>query len=77
MTKQIQVWGVTLFRYGHPNASHHGQVRAIVLARSRAAAARAFRVTYSYLTIYGSPTGNEQEIAVANDEARNRLHWFR
>lgn len=52
-------------RYKHRHATIHGQVRAIVAARSRSAAARAFEVTDRFLKEYGTPTGNDGEIATA------------
>ncbi len=59
--KPLRVWGTVLMdsRFGK------SQVRAIVAAKSRAAAARAFNVPDSYLRNYGSETGNKVELETA------------
>jgi len=61
----VSVWGVLIFRHGLPGATSHGQIRAVVAVKSRAAAARAFGVKDSFLREYGSITANEQEVAAA------------
>lgn len=48
-----------------PFGTYHGQVRAIVAAKSRAAAARLFDIPDSHLKNYGSETGNDYEISTA------------
>jgi hypothetical protein len=65
MAKSLPVWGTTLMRPKCPAATSQGQVRAIVAARSRAAAAKLFQVSDSYLKNYGCETGNDIEIATA------------
>lgn len=64
MAKPLVVWGVVLMS----NRFGKSQVRAIVAARSRAAAGRAFQLTDSYLRDYGSETGNQMEIEIARRE---------
>jgi len=58
-TKSLRVYGANIFVNGD-------QVRAIVAAKSQRAAAELLRVSISYLRTYGSETGNEQEIQIAN-----------
>lgn len=59
---ELKVIGVTL---GAPPYWPCRQVRAIVAAESRAAAARAFGVSSRYLRDWGTETFNEEERTVA------------
>jgi hypothetical protein len=64
--KKMKVWSLVVFRHQHPYGTlAHGQVRAVVAAKNRAAAARAFKVQDRELKNYGSETGNDDAIAVA------------
>lgn len=45
-----------------------GRFRAVVAARSKAAAAEAFGTTVRHVTVYGSVTGNREEVEVAMAE---------
>lgn len=65
MTKPLKVWGTLIVRHGLPGATSHGQIRAVVAVKSRAAAARAFGVGNAYLRDYGSTTNNRKEIEAA------------
>lgn len=62
---KLKVWGTAVIRHRCPGCSPHGQVRAVVAARSRSAAAKAFQISDRELKNYGSPTGNEEEIRMA------------
>ena len=59
--KPLSVWGTNLvdYRFGKT------QVRAIVAAKSRAAAGRCFQLTDSYMRDFACETGNAREIETA------------
>ena len=60
---RLKVWG------GHLHIGDaKGQRRAIVATRTKAEAAKAFGVSMYWLNLYGSQTGNAEEIAVATAE---------
>lgn len=66
MPRKLQVWGTLVTRYGHRYATtHHGQVRAVVAARSRAEAARLLKIKDVKLKTYGSITHNKKEMEAA------------
>jgi hypothetical protein len=54
----LTTWGLAVLFGVH-------QRRVVVAAPSRAAAARALGCTSAYLAAWGCPTGNDQEIALA------------
>ena len=65
----LRVWGVVLFARGLLRdriRANNAQVRVIVAAKSRAAAARQLDITDGHLKTYGSVTGNAEEVALAN-----------
>lgn len=59
--KGLQIWGCAVAL----RAAGGKQVRAIVAAKSRVAAARALGITDGHLKMYGSEAGNAVEIAIA------------
>jgi len=70
-TPALRVWGITMHMpsaFREKLALTHSQARAIVAAKSRAAAARALgaTITERHLKEYGSVTGNAEEVALAN-----------
>lgn len=78
-----QIWGCTVASRAASEAlgqqNHHLQVRAVVLARSRAAAARAFTAAglfsdpgsaSRFLATYGSTSTNPREVELCTEEGQ-------